>query len=77
MDRREVLKGSLAGAAVLGIAPKGTVTTIHEGIAAVDGQIQSGVQAEIGQTTRQTVLASLYDYERAAKAKLSLPAWEY
>ena len=77
MDRREVLKGSLAGAAVLGMAPKGTIATNHEGIAAVDGQIQSGVQAEIGQTTRQTVLASLYDYEHAAKAKLSLPAWEY
>jgi 4-hydroxymandelate oxidase len=40
-------------------------------MAAVDGQTGTGL------TDRLSVLASLYDYELAAKAKLSLPAWEY
>jgi len=37
----------------------------------VDGQIG------IGQADRRPVLASLYDYELSAKAKIPLPAWEY
>jgi len=71
MDRREVLKASLASAAVLGIAPNGAAATDLNLIAAVDGQ------AGTGHAERQPVLASLYDYELAAKSKLSLPAWEY
>jgi 4-hydroxymandelate oxidase len=34
-------------------------------------------QAGKGQDNREPVLASIYDYESAAKAKLSVPAWEY
>ncbi len=60
MDRREVLKASLAGAASIGITSK-----------RVDGQPGSG------QENREPVLASLHDYEVAAKRKMSLPAWEY
>jgi 4-hydroxymandelate oxidase len=71
MDRREVLKASLASAAAMGIAQKGAATTDLDSQAAVDGQ------AGTGQTGRQSVLASLNDYELAAKAKMSVPAWEY
>src|SRR5579863_874916 len=71
MDRREVLKASLAGAAVMGMTPKGASAADHDSLAAVEGQ------AATAENDRQPVLASLYDYERAAKAKLTLPAWEY
>jgi 4-hydroxymandelate oxidase len=55
----------------MGIASKGAATTDLDSMATVDGQTVSGL------TDRKPVLASLYDYELAAKAKLSAPAWEY
>jgi 4-hydroxymandelate oxidase len=55
----------------MGIAPKAAATTDLDSMAAVDGQSGTGL------TDRQPVLASLYDYELAAKSKMSLPAWEY
>ena len=71
MDRREVLKASLASAAAIGIASKRAVA------AAIDSTAGAGGQAGGGQENQQPVLASVYDYETAAKRKMSLPAWEY
>jgi 4-hydroxymandelate oxidase len=71
MDRRDVLKASLASAAAMGIASK-------RAIAAEPGSTSSARdQAENGQDSREPILVSIRDYESAAKAKLSVPAWEY
>ena len=70
MDRRNLLKASLAGAAALGISsPRG---------AEAEGAPQAGSSGAA--TTTDAIsqpLPSLYDYEAAAKLKLSIPAWEY
>ena len=71
MDRREVLKASLASAAAIGITSKRAVAAAIDSAAGADGQ------AGGGQENQQPVLASVYDYETAAKRKMSLPAWEY
>ncbi len=71
MDRRAVLKASLASAAVMGIASREAAATDSDSTASADRQ--SGT----GPTVGQPALASLYDYEQEAKKKLSLPAWEY
>jgi 4-hydroxymandelate oxidase len=70
MDRREVLKASLASAAAIGISSKR---------AAADVSSTAGVdeQTAVARQDQQPVLASVYDFEAAAKRKLSLPAWEY
>jgi 4-hydroxymandelate oxidase len=47
------------------------VTTSVGSAAGVDGQAGSA------QDNVQPVLASIYDYEAAAKRKMSVPAWEY
>lgn len=70
MDRREVLKASLASAAV-GIAPKGAVAKDSNAMAAIESQTATAPAAS------QPILATLYDYERTAKAEMSLPGWEY
>ena len=71
MDRREVLKASLASAAAIGITSKRAVAASVGSAAGVDGQAGSA------QDNVQPVLASIYDYEAAAKRKMSVPAWEY
>ena len=62
MDRRDVLKASLAGAASMGISTKRSLAE-ERGV---------GGEAPVG-----TPLVSLYDYEAAAKQKLSVGAWAY
>ena len=71
MDRREVLKASLASAAAIGITSKRAGAAGHGSTVGAEGQ------AGGGQENQQPVLASVYDYEAAAKRKMSLPAWEY
>jgi 4-hydroxymandelate oxidase len=71
MDRRELLKASLASAAAIGVTSKRAAAAGPDSTADADGQ------AGIGQDNQQPVLASVYDYEAAAKRKMSLPAWEY
>ena len=71
MDRREVLKASLAGAAAMGITTKRAGAMDLGSTASADGQAGSA------QDNQQPVLASVYDYEAAAKRKMSVPAWEY
>ena len=71
MDRRDVLKASLASAAAIGLTSKRAVGAAIDSAAGADGQ------AGGGQENQQQVLASVYDYESAAKRKMSLPAWEY
>ena len=71
MDRRELLKASLAGAAAMGISTaRGTEA---EGAAQAAGP---GV-AEGAPGNSPEPLVSVYDFEAAAKRKLSIPAWEY
>ncbi len=62
MDRRDVLKASLAGAASMGISTKRSYTE----------EPDAGGEAAV-----PTPLVSLYDYEAAAKQKLSIGAWAY
>jgi 4-hydroxymandelate oxidase len=66
MDRRDLLKASLAGAAAMGISGVSAESQVSE---ARPGAPDSVAGAE--------VLASLSDYEAAAKRKLSVAAWEY
>ena len=70
MDRREVLKASLASAASIGISSKCAAASDAGSTSASDGQTSAAQDP-------QPVLASVYDFEAAAKRKLSLPAWEY
>lgn len=62
MDRRDVLKASLAGAASMGISTKRSFAEEPDAVG----------EAAVG-----TPLVSIYDYEAAAKRKLSVGAWEY
>ena len=71
MDRRELLRASLASAAAIGVTSKRAAAAGLDSTAGADGQAGSG------QDNQQPVLASVYDYEAAAKRKMSLPAWEY
>jgi 4-hydroxymandelate oxidase len=66
MDRRNLLKASLAGAAAMSISARSS------GAEGVPQTTTSGAPATSAQS-----LPSLYDYEAAAKRKLSIPAWEY
>lgn len=65
MDRRHVLKASMASAAAMGISG----STIMPSLSA---QSAPGPDA-----AAEPPLPSLYDYEAAAKRRLSVPAWEY
>jgi 4-hydroxymandelate oxidase len=71
MDRREVLKASLASAAVMGIPSNRAISPDIDSLA----QLQSSAVA--GEVIAQPTLVNLYDFEAAAKRKLSEPAWEY
>jgi 4-hydroxymandelate oxidase len=61
---------SLASAAAIGISSKRAAAADPGSAAATDGQT-------VATQDSQPVLASLYDFEAAAKQKLSPPAWEY
>ena len=65
MDRRHVLKASMASAAAMGISG----STLMPSLPA-----QSAPGPD---TAAEPPLPSLYDYEAAAKRRLSVPAWEY
>jgi 4-hydroxymandelate oxidase len=71
MDRRELLKASLAGAAAMGIATASASEA--EGAPQAEGP---GVAAGATGNSPE-LLVSVYDFEAAAKRKLSIPAWEY
>ncbi len=62
MDRREVLKASLAGAASMRISTKPSFAEEPDGV---------------GEAALGMPLVSVYDYEAAAKQKLSVGAWAY
>jgi 4-hydroxymandelate oxidase len=71
MDRREVLKASLASAAAMGISAKREIPPVIESPAELPSSpVTGGVIV-------QRPLVDLYDFEAAAKRKLSEPAWEY
>ena len=71
MDRRDLLKASLAGAA----AAMGIPSAVEaQGVAS---PTRDGGTVTNGAPNAPEVLASLYDYEAAAKRKLSVAAWEY
>ena len=71
MDRRELLKASLAGAAAMGIAAPRATEAESLTQAAIDNS------AADARGNSPAPLVSIYDYEAAAKRKLSIPAWEY
>jgi hypothetical protein len=71
MDRREVLKASLASAAAIGIPSKRAISPD------IDSLAQSQSSAVAGEVVTQATLVNLYDFEAAAKRKLSESAWEY
>jgi 4-hydroxymandelate oxidase len=64
MDRRDLIKASLAGAAAMSISAR-----------AADAE--GAPQATAASANPSEPLPSVYDYETAAKRKLSVPAWEY
>jgi 4-hydroxymandelate oxidase len=70
MDRRDLLKASLAGAAALG-------TPSHSASLAVVGLETDNTLSNTGKASRQAPLVSIYDFEAAAKLRLTVPAWEY
>jgi 4-hydroxymandelate oxidase len=69
MDRRDLLKASLAGAAAMGLSTGRA--------AEAEGAAQAGGVAGGAGSSAAEALVSLSDYEAAAKRKLSVPAWEY
>ena len=64
MDRREVLKASLAGAAALGISAKNSYAAEREPVQETRGQETSGA------VRSETPLVSVIDYEAAARSCL-------
>ncbi len=71
MDRREVLKASLASAAGLGISAKREIPPV------IGSPAELPSSPVTGGVSIQGPLVDLYDFEAAAKRKLSEPAWEY
>jgi 4-hydroxymandelate oxidase len=71
MDRREVLKASLASAAAMGIPAKRAMSPVTDSPSLLQGG------AVTGEVVAQLPLVNLYDFEAAAKRKLSESAWEY
>ncbi len=67
MDRRHVLKASMASAAAMGISAGSTI------MPSLNAQSAATPQP----AAPEPPLPSLYDYEAAAKRRLSVPAWEY
>jgi 4-hydroxymandelate oxidase len=70
MDRREVLKGSLMGAASMGVSTSFSTGRLH----AVEREAANETAGAVG---AEMPLASVFDYEAAAKRKLSFGGWEY
>jgi len=70
MDRREAMKASLLGAATMGISVKGAYAAEREVVQA------SGADTR-GVAMTDLPLVSVFDYEAAAKKKLSFAGWEY
>jgi len=71
MDRRDLLKASLASAATIGISTA-------RGAEAEGAPQPAGPGVAAGAPGNPPEpLVSLYDFEAAAKRKLSIPAWEY
>jgi 4-hydroxymandelate oxidase len=71
MDRRDLLKASLAGAAAMGIS------TARQTEAEGARQTASSSVTAGASGNSPEPLVSLSDYEAAAKRRLSMPAWEY
>ncbi len=69
MDRREVLKASVAGAAAMGVSAGTTMGRY--------AKAQGSSPAAAAADAAPPPLVSVSDYEAAAKRKLSVPAWEY
>jgi 4-hydroxymandelate oxidase len=67
MDRRHVLKASMASAAAMGISAGSTIMP----------NLNAQPAASPPPAAAEPPLPSLYDYEAAAKRRLSVPAWEY
>jgi 4-hydroxymandelate oxidase len=70
MDRRETFKASTVSAAAIEITSKHAVAADLDSTVGINGQTETG-------QNRHPVLASLYDFEEAAKRKMPLAAWEY
>ena len=70
MDRREAMKASLLGAATMGISVKGAYAAELEAA-------QERVAETRGLAMTDLPLVSVFDYEAAAKKKLSFAGWEY
>ncbi|HEV2484278.1 MAG TPA: alpha-hydroxy acid oxidase [Terracidiphilus sp.] len=71
MDRREVLMASLAGAAAMGISSKRSFSEERDAGKGTSGQNAAGA------AVAEAPLVCIYDYEAAAKRKLSVGGWEY
>jgi 4-hydroxymandelate oxidase len=71
MDRRDLLKASLAGAAAMGISTARR-TDAEDAPQAAGPGVAAGAPGNAPEP-----LVSVYDFEAAAKRKLSMPAWEY
>ena len=71
MDRREALKASLAGAAAMGISVKSAYAAERDAVQETRGQETSEAAGA------EMPLVSVFDYEAAAKKKLSFGGWEY
>jgi 4-hydroxymandelate oxidase len=71
MDRREAMKASLLGAATMGISVKGAYAAQSEAVPA------TRVAETRGVAMTDLPLVSVFDYEAAAKKKLSFAGWEY
>src|SRR5437016_482713 len=69
MDRRNLLKATLAGAAAMSV-PVGRA-------AEPEAAPRAGGFPSTTAPNPAQPLPSLYDYEAAAKRRLSIPAWEY
>jgi 4-hydroxymandelate oxidase len=71
MDRREILRASLAGAAAMGMSAQ------HSYSAEPAPSSETASQQAARSAVAGAPLVALCDYEAAAKKKLSVGAWEY
>ena len=69
MNRRDVLKASVASAAARGVSAGTTILPSSFARAQESSPMAAGIS--------QSPLVSVFDFESAAKRKLSAPAWEY
>jgi 4-hydroxymandelate oxidase len=74
MDRRDLLKASLASAAAMSAQAQQAMAT---GMPSKTGAARQTTNTGANEQAEQSPLVSVYDYEAAAKKKLSVPAWEY